>query len=103
MLKAKAKAKARKRTKKMPSQDLLPLRKRKRNEEDPRPRRTREEEDPLHLLRTGLQLLPRGEEHPPLVIRISLLASDGLKALALTRIVGIGIPRPVVTSRQEPA
>ena len=75
----KAKAKARKARK--ARTDLLPLKLKKEDDRLPRKLRKKAEDDSSQLT--------------------SLLASDGLKALALTRIVGIGIPRLVVTSRQE--
>ncbi len=99
--KAKARAKARKARKARKAKDELHLH--LKNEDDLEKRKFAEV-DRLLLRKTGLPLLhPRSVARPRLVPRISLSASDGLKALALTRIVGIGIPRLVVTSKQETA
>ena len=85
----------------MARQDLLHPKPRNRKEDDLEKRKL-EEVELLRLRKIGLRLLlPRSVVLPLLATRTSLPVSDGLKALALTRIVGIGIPLPVVISRQE--
>ena len=61
-------------------------------------------EDPLSKKMTGLLHLRPGSEASPLLAKpTGLPALDGLEALALTKIVGIGIPLLAETSRQETA
>ena len=62
-------------------------------------------EDPLSKIKmTGLLHLRPGSEASPLLAKpTGLPALDGLEALALTKIVGIGIPLLAETSRQETA
>ena len=82
----------------------LPHLEEKNKREDDHERRKVAMAELLLRRRAGHQLLhPRSVARPLLVIRTSLLALDGLKALAPTRIVVTGIRQLVVTSKEETA